>query len=176
MFARPFAPAPMLPRLAAAAALVLGGLSTAARPVDPEPRRGFTAASSRAERAWEARFLAIPDPARMREAMRRLSARPHHVGSPYDRENAEWIRDQFLSYGWQAEIERFDVLFPTPTQRVLELVAPTAFRAALQEPALPEDPTSGQRAEQLPTYNAYGADGDVTGACRPTTRSWSGAG
>ena len=154
----------MLPRFAAAAALLLGGLSTAARPADPAaPIRGFSAAGARAERAWEAKFLAIPDPARMREAMRRLSARPHHVGSPYDRENAEWIRDQFRAYGWQAEIERFDVLFPTPTRRVLELVAPTTFRAALQEPAVPEDPTSGQRAEQLPTYNAYGADGDVTG-------------
>ncbi len=98
----------------------------------------------------------------MREAMRRLAARPHHLGSPYGKDNAEWLRAQFESYGWEARIERFDVLFPTPRVRVLELVAPTRFRARLEEPILAEDPTTNQRAEQLPTYNAYSADGDVT--------------
>ena len=95
--------------------------------------------------------------------MQRLSARPHHVGSPYDSANAEWLRDQFRSFGWQAEIENFDVLFPTPKERVVELVAPTTFKAKLQEPTVPGDPTSGQHDEQLPTYNAYSIDGDVTG-------------
>src|SRR5581483_7028833 len=56
----------------------------------------------------------------------------------------------------------FDVLFPTPAERVVELVAPTRFTAKLQEPTVPADPTSRQHAEQLPTYNAYSADGDVT--------------
>jgi N-acetylated-alpha-linked acidic dipeptidase len=127
------------------------------------PLRGFFPQSVQAERDLETRFEAMPDPTRMREAMRRLSARPHHVGSPYDRDNAEWILDQFKSYGWDAHIENFDVLFPTPVERVVELVAPTTFKAALQETALPSDPTSGQQAEQLPSYNAYSIDGDVTG-------------
>src|SRR5437870_947733 len=94
--------------------------------------------------------------------MRRLSARPHHVGSPYDKGSAEWILAKFKSFGLDAHIESFDVLFPTPRQRVFELVAPTTFRAKLQEPAVPADPTSSQVAEQLPTYNAYSIDGDVT--------------
>src|SRR5258705_5088479 len=105
----------------------------------------------------------MPDPARMREAMRLLSARPHHVGSPYDRTNAEWILNEFKSYGCDAHIANFDVLFPTPVDRLVELVAPTTFKASLQETALPDDPTSNQEAEQLPSYNAYSADGDVTG-------------
>jgi len=95
--------------------------------------------------------------------MQRLAARPHHVGSPYGKQNAEWIRDQYASYGWDAKIETFDVLFPTPTERVLEMVAPTTYKAALQEPTVAGDPTTSQRAEQLPTYNAYSIDGDVTG-------------
>ena len=99
----------------------------------------------------------------MRDMMQRLAARPHHVGSPYDKQNAEWIRDQYASYGWDAKIETFDVLFPTPTERVLEMVAPTRYKAVLQEPAVAGDPTSSQHAEQLPTYNAYSVDGDVTG-------------
>jgi N-acetylated-alpha-linked acidic dipeptidase len=127
------------------------------------PLRGFFPQSVQAQRDLEARFKAIPDPARMREAMRLLSARPHHLGSPYGRANAEWILNQFKSYGWDAHIENFDVLFPTPVERVVELIAPTAFRASLQETALPLDPTSNQQNEQLPPYNAYSADGDVTG-------------
>src|SRR5215212_6729722 len=125
--------------------------------------RGFTPESSRREMEWETKFKAIPDPARMREAMKLLSARPHHVGSPYDKQNAEWIRDQFKSYGWQANIEEFDVLFPTPKERVVELLAPTKFTANLDETPIDVDPTSGQKDEQLPAYNAYSADGDVTG-------------
>ncbi len=124
--------------------------------------RGFSAESAKAERDWEAKFRAIPSPDSLREYMRRLSARPHHVGSPYDKANAEWILAKFKSFGLDAQIETFDVLFPTPKDRVVELVAPTKFVAKLEEPRVPGDPTSSQQAEQLPTYNAYSADGDVT--------------
>ena len=154
-----------MPRFSISAAFAAAGLTLfphGSAP-DPAPLRGFTAESSRIEREWEAKFKAIPDPARMRSAMQLLSARPHHVGSPYGKQNAEWIRAQFQSYGWDAKIEEFDVLFPTPKERVVELVAPTTFRLKLQEPRVPEDPTSSQVDEQLPSYNAYSVDGDVTG-------------
>ncbi len=134
-------------------------LATAPTPTD---LRGFTAESAKAQREWEAKFRAIPSPDSLREYMRRLSARPHHLGSPYDKANAEWILAKFKSFGLDAQIEQFDVLFPTPRERVVELVAPTRFVAKLQEPPVPGDPTSSQQAEQLPTYNAYSADGDVT--------------
>ena len=124
---------------------------------------GFTAQSSAAERQWEQKFQQIPDPKLMRDYMQRLSARPHHVGSPYDKQNAEWILAQLQSWGWDAKIEKFDVLFPTPKTRLLEMTAPTAFKAKLEEPALAIDPTSNQKDEQLPTYNAYSPDGDVSG-------------
>ena len=125
--------------------------------------RGFSPSASRIERDWEAKFIAMPSPDSMREHMRLLSARPHHVGSAYDKQNAEWILTQFKSYGLDAHIEQFDVLFPTPKERVVEMVAPTRFVAKLQEPAVATDPTSNQQSEQLPSYNAYSADGDVTG-------------
>src|SRR3954447_11979984 len=142
--------------------IAVSTLALAPLPADV-PLRGFFPQSVQAERDLETRFKAMPDPSHMREAMRRLSARPHHVGSPYDRENAEWILDQFKSYGWDAHIENFDVLFPTPVERIVELVAPTTFNATLQESAISVDPTSSQQAEQLPSYNAYSIDGDVTG-------------
>ncbi|PYT78016.1 MAG: folate hydrolase [Acidobacteria bacterium] len=95
--------------------------------------------------------------------MQRLSARPHHVGSPYDQDNAEWILGKFKEFGLDAHIEQFAVLFPTPKQRLVELVdGGLKFTAKLEEPAVPEDPTSHQQSEQLPTYNAYSIDGDVT--------------
>ena len=124
---------------------------------------GFTQASARVEHDWENKFRALPDPARMRADMKLLSARPHNVGTPYDKENAEWILKQFKDAGWDAHIEQFDVLFPTPKERLVELVAPTHFTAKLREPPVPGDPTSSQTSEQLPTYNAYSIDGDVTG-------------
>jgi len=124
---------------------------------------GYAPRSSQSEREWEAKFRAIPDPANLREYMRRLSARPHHVGSPYDKDNAEWILAHFKEWGLDAHIEKFDVLFPTPKVRVVEMLAPTKFTAKLEEPALAVDPTSNQKSEQLPTYNAYSIDGDVTG-------------
>jgi N-acetylated-alpha-linked acidic dipeptidase len=126
------------------------------------PLRGYGADSSRAERDWEAKFRATPDTANLRAYMQRLSARPHHVGSPYDKDNAEWILAKLKEWGLDAKIESFDVLFPTPKERALELVEPTRFAAKLAEPAVPSDPTSSQRDEQLPTYNAYSIDGDVT--------------
>jgi N-acetylated-alpha-linked acidic dipeptidase len=143
-------------------ALVVGCLLVAMAPAPTGDLRGFTAESAKAQREWEAKFRAIPSPDSLRSYMRRLSARPHHVGSPYDKDNAEWILAKFKSFGLDARIEMFDVLFPTPKERVVELVAPTTFRARLQEPPVAGDPTSGQQAEQLPTYNAYSIDGDVT--------------
>ena len=138
------------------------GLAFTPAPADA-PLRGFFPESLRAERDLETRLKGMVDPVHMRDAMQRLSARPHHVGSPYDKDNAEWILQQFKSYGLDAHIENFDVLFPTPVERVVELIAPTTFRAKLQETAISTDPTSNQQAEQLPSYNAYSIDGDVTG-------------
>ena len=95
------------------------------------------------------------------ETIRKLSARPHHIGSPGDKENAEYILSLFNKWGWDAKIETFYVLFPTPVARTLEMTSPVHYKALLKEPALKEDSTSGLPG-QLPTYNAYSADGDVT--------------
>jgi N-acetylated-alpha-linked acidic dipeptidase len=130
---------------------------------DPEALYGFSPGASEAQVKLEAAFRALPDPENLRQNMQRLSAHPHHVGSPYDKENAEWILEQMRAWGWDASIETFDVLFPTPKTRLLEMIEPVPFTARLQEPGLAVDPTSGQTEEQLPTYNAYSTDGDVTG-------------
>ena len=124
--------------------------------------RGYTPADSATEIQWEQKFRALPDRDRIRENMRRLSAYPHHVGSPYDKNNAEWLLAQLKSYGLDAKIEQFSALFPTPKSRSLELLGPAPYTAKLQEPPIAVDPTSSQTSQQLPTYNAYSRDGNVT--------------
>ena len=149
------------------AAAALAGLSLAANRTnvvaDDQPLAGYSAESSRAERQWEEKLRAIPSPENLRAYMQRLSARPHNVGTPYDKDNAEWIAAKFKEFGLDTHIESFDVLYPTPKERVVELVeGGPKFVAKLQEPAVPQDSTSSQQSEQLPTYHVYSIDGDVT--------------
>ena len=139
--------------------LLLATVLSAATP----PKTIFGFADPAKELALEARFDAALNRENMRAWMKRLSARPHHVGSPYGKENAEYIASQFRSWGYETQIERFDVLFPTPKTRVVELIAPQQFTAKLVEPPLAEDATSNQTSEMLPPFNAYSIDGDVTG-------------
>src|SRR3954447_10743307 len=145
------------------ALLLLATLTTAQPANPPAPILGFSPDGAVKEHALESQFDAKLQREHLREWMKHLSARPHHIGSPYDKENAEFLASLFKSWGYEARIEEFDVLFPTPKSRLVELVAPEAYTLKLAEQPLAQDSTSGQTAEQLPTYNAYSIDGDVTG-------------
>lgn len=143
--------------------LSLVPLLLAIPPIQDDPAiLGFTVASTERQRAIEAAYDARLDPEELEAWMYHLTRRPFFVGSPGARENAEWVAEQYRAWGYETEIEVFDVLFPTPTVRELEMVGPTRYRATLEEPVLSEDATSGVDG-RLPTYNAYSADGDVTG-------------
>src|SRR5438034_1318490 len=148
-------------RLTALLALVATTLF--AQRSDDQSIFGFTASSAAKERTLEAQFDTKLNRDNLRNWMQRLSARPHHLGSDYDRQNAEFIASLFRSWGYDTSIEEFQVLFPTPRKRVVELIAPERFTAKLFEPPVAVDATSGQTSEQLPVYNAYSIDGDVTG-------------
>jgi N-acetylated-alpha-linked acidic dipeptidase len=127
-----------------------------------QPIRGFPSQMLEAQRAREQRAFAVPNADTLREQMRILSEEPHHAGSPGSLRVAEHILQRFRSYGLDAKIERFEALLPVPVTRSLEMIAPSAFTASLAEPRIPQDKDSGD-AGQLPTYNAYSPDGDVTG-------------
>jgi N-acetylated-alpha-linked acidic dipeptidase len=124
---------------------------------------GFNPAAAEKEIALEQAFDKAVSAKRIGENMKQLSAYPHHISSPGGKAVADAILAKYKSYGLDAHIETYTVLFPTPKTRVLELTSPTKYTAILKEPALKEDATSGQ-AGQLPTYNAWSADGDVTGS------------
>lgn len=122
----------------------------------------YTKEAAEAQLKVEEKFDATLKADNLDQWMKKLTARPHHLGSAYGKSNAEYMRDLFRSWGYEAEIESYKVLFPTPKTRVLEMTGPTRYIAKLNEPQLKEDATSGPN-EQLPTYNAWSADGDVTG-------------
>jgi N-acetylated-alpha-linked acidic dipeptidase len=123
---------------------------------------GFTDASSAKELKTEQEFDASLSAPRIGETIKELAAYPHNIGSPGSKAVAEKILQKYKSFGMDAHLEMYTVLYPTPKTRALELTGPTQYTALLKEPALAEDATSGQ-ANQLPTYNAWSADGDVTG-------------
>ena len=131
-------------------------------PVGPE-LQGFSREAALRQRDLEKRFDAALNKDNLREWMKFIASHPHHVGSPHGKAVAEFIAEKFRSWGYDTRIEEYQVLFPTPKLRLLEMTAPEKFTARLAEPTLQEDATSGQTAEQLPTYNAYSVDGDVTG-------------
>jgi N-acetylated-alpha-linked acidic dipeptidase len=123
---------------------------------------GFSDANAAKQLDWEKQFDQALSGKNQDTWMQYLTSHPHHVGSPQDKLNAEYMANLFKSWGYQTELAEYSVLFPSPKTRVLEIVGNKMYKAKLEEPVLKEDRTSGQKAEQLATYNAYSADGDVT--------------
>ena len=123
---------------------------------------GFGKAAAEVQMATEKKFDASLNANNIDKFIKDLSAVPHHVGSAADGANAQYILNKFKSWGYDAQIETFYVLFPTPKTRLLEMTGSKYFKATLAEPALKEDATSNQQKDQLPTYNCFSPDGDVT--------------
>jgi N-acetylated-alpha-linked acidic dipeptidase len=149
----------MLSRLGIILAIVL--LPPVAHTQEPSAIRGFVGANIAAERDLERRFQALPSPDNLREYMRTITAEPHHAGAPGSRKVADYVLAKFKSWGLNAQIEEFESLIPYPTERVVELVGPERYVAKLKEPPVDVDGDSND-AGQLPSFNAYSADGDVT--------------
>ena len=149
--------------LAASPAGPLFDAQTTHQRLDPERLIGFTVANQTAQYKLEASFDSGLRASDLDGWMKHMTSKPQHVGSPMSKANAEYTAELFKSWGFDTEIEVFHVLFPTPLERSLELVGPTTYKALLDEPALPEDATSNVRQDMLPPFNAYSADGDVTG-------------
>jgi N-acetylated-alpha-linked acidic dipeptidase len=148
--------------IAAMAALSVAGVVTADAPGGANDLEGFSSGAAAAEIRLEQRFDADLSAAELRAWMQQMSSAPNHVGSAHDKANAEFQLAKFREWGWDAAIETFSVLYPTPREVSVELIAPTHFKARLSEPPIAGDSTSTQTKDELPPYNVYGADGDVT--------------
>ncbi|WP_266172016.1 transferrin receptor-like dimerization domain-containing protein [Dyella subtropica] len=154
------------PLLAAACLIATfgSGMATAKEGHDDGGMLGFTPGGANDQLRLEQRFDAQLDPADQRAWLKQLSSEPNQVGSPHDKANAEFMLARFREWGWDAHIETFGVLYPTPKKVALELLGPHPYTATLSEPAVAGDATSGIKDNVLPPYNVYGGDGDVTAA------------
>ena len=139
--------------LIATLSLSAGGVTAAPR---FGPAKGF-ADQAALERAFDASI----DPAEQGRWLKQLASGPNHVGSPHDKANAEWMLAQYKSFGWDARIEEFQVLYPTPLETKVELLGDHPWTVQAQEPKMEGDSTSGSEG-MLPPYVAYQGDGDVT--------------
>lgn len=146
-----------------AAGPVPAGAGPGAEESAEDPLLGFTPTSAAEQRALEERYESLLRVENLESWAERLDARPHPVGSPWGKKNAEYMAELFRSWGYDTRIEEFHVLFPTPKVRHVEMIEPTPFTASLEEPAIPGVTSTESLSEQLPLYNAYSVDGDVTG-------------
>ncbi len=122
----------------------------------------FGAPAPSSEAALERNFDAQIHPNDLRDWMKLLASQPNHVGSPHDKANAGQILNWFKDWGWDAHIETFWALYPTPISETLELAGPKPFKATLQEPPIPGDSSATATDPALPAYVEYQGDGDVT--------------
>ena len=123
---------------------------------------GFSAEGSDAQSSLEAEFDQLLQADNLDNWMKYMSARPHHVGSEYDKKVVDFIANKFEDWGYEVKVEKFNVLFPTPKVRLLEMTEPTSYIAGLLEPPLEGDESTKQTDEALPGYNCFSIDGDVT--------------
>ena len=123
--------------------------------------KGFKPENLKKQLDLEASFDAKISTGNLDSWMKKMAARPHYVGSEYGKENAEWMLKQFKSWGYDAKIETYQVLFPYPKVRILELTEPNTYKAKLTAVSVPGDKYTEQGDELLPSYNAFSTDGDV---------------
>lgn len=148
--------------LLAATVPLVAFAAEAPRSPPPSSMIGFKSANEQAQRALEARFDAGLNANDLRTWMQQMSSAPNHLGSPHDKVNADFILAKFKEWGWDARIETYYVMYPTPKVVSVDMVAPTMHRSTMSELAVPGDRTSTQVADELPPYTAFGGDGDVT--------------
>ena len=147
-----------------AAALFAAGVATAGKALADSagPLLGFDTVSAAKERTVEAKFDSYFDPAEQREWLKLMSSKPNNVGTEHDKANADWMLAKLKGWGWDARIETFYVLYPTPKTVAVELLGPRPYKLHLIEPPIPGDASSEQTRDVLPPYLAYQGDGDVT--------------
>ncbi|RRQ47621.1 folate hydrolase [Maribacter algicola] len=124
---------------------------------------GFSEKSASEQQAIEKAFEEKLNSSNIDNWMQKMAAEPHWVGTKFGEENAKWMQDQFKSWGYDAKIETYHILFPYPTERVLELTGPTPYKAKLTAVPVEGDPFTDQGDALLPSYNAFSTDGDVEG-------------
>lgn len=122
---------------------------------------GFAPARAGAEFALEQNFEKVPDTTHAEADLRHLTMEPHIAGTESSHRVAEWLRDQYRSFGFDAQIVTYSAYLPLPREVRLEMLAPLNVTLATPEPAFDQDKTEADDRVQ-PAANDYSASGDVT--------------
>jgi N-acetylated-alpha-linked acidic dipeptidase len=122
---------------------------------------GFAFSRVAAERQLEQKFRAIPDPERAESDLRYLTSEPHPAGTEASHRVAEWLRNQYRSFGFDAEVVSYSVWLGYPREAKLEITEPVQEILGSQEQPLVGDKDSDGR-KLTPAFNAYSPSGDVT--------------
>jgi len=130
-------------------------------PQNPAAIRGFAPARVEAELQLEAKLRSIPDAAHAEKNLRHLTAAPHMAGTDASRRVAEWLRDQYRSFGFDSQIVSYTAWLPLPRAVELDLLAPKHARLASREPSITGDKdTNDKRA--VVGFNTYSPSGEFT--------------
>ena len=106
----------------------------------------------------EERLLAIPDTASVRQMSRDLSAVPHMAGTPAQAATRDYVLERLRSWGVEAWSKEYTIYLPQPDTIAAWVIPPRGSRAAALRLSLLEPGTG----PQVPPFNAYTGDGDVT--------------
>ena len=69
----------------------------------------------------ESEFDKTLNPENLDTWMKHMSSKPHHVGSPWSKQNAEYAANKFKEWGFESGVETFEVLVPFPKVRKLSM-------------------------------------------------------
>jgi N-acetylated-alpha-linked acidic dipeptidase len=130
-------------------------------PQDTSGISGFVPARVAAERQLEEKLRAIPDAAHAEADLRHLTSEPHMAGTEASHRVAEWLRDQYRSFGLDAEIVTYSAWLPQPREVTLELTKPENKKLASPEQPIDVDKDTFDKRVGT-AFNVYSPSGEVT--------------
>jgi N-acetylated-alpha-linked acidic dipeptidase len=142
-------------------ALLLFVAARADRAQDTTAITGFAPARVAAERKLEEKLRGIPDAAHAESNLRHLTSEPHMAGTEASHRVAEWLRDQYRSFGFDAEIVTYSVWLPQPREVTLELTKPVSQKLASPEQPIDVDKDTFDK-RVIPAFNIYSPSGEIT--------------
>jgi len=125
-------------------------------------RIGYTPTASAAQQALETRFRQGVSADSMSALHQPLTARPHPAGSPGTQDIVRYLQQTLAGYGLEVQTHEYQVLLAQPRTIAVTLTAPERRTLSVDEPAIPEDPTSSH-PELGGGYVAYSASGTAEG-------------
>lgn len=152
-----------------AALLLLTVMGAACRSETPtatfpayRPMLGYAPAALEGQHTLESRFRKAVSADSMSALHKPLTTRPHPAGSAGTQEVVRYLQQTLAGFGLDVQTHEYQVLLAKPKTIAITMTAPTRRALSIDEPAIPEDPTSSH-PELGGGYVAYSASGTAEG-------------